>query len=91
MHPLINHQYIGPTPETRHEIRGLSSEEAYRLIGVNTLAGFEPVLHTHTAQGRQLTTPDGKLLTVVALHSSVAMSALGFESAVMSVLAFEQV
>ncbi|NUK11169.1 hypothetical protein HRW18_24960 [Streptomyces lunaelactis] len=76
---LINHQFFGPTPASRYEVRGLSSEEAYRLIGANTLAGFEPVVHTRTGKGDQLRTPDGNLLTVVALHGTGVMSVLEFE------------
>ncbi|MFE6743882.1 hypothetical protein [Streptomyces tubercidicus] len=79
MDSLITHQFIGPTPATRYTVDGLSSEEAYRLIGANTVAGFEPVVHTQTPQGDRLTTPDGNLLTVIALHGTQVMSTIAFE------------
>ncbi|WP_434600204.1 hypothetical protein [Streptomyces sp. A5-4] len=79
MDSLINHQFLGPNPASRYTVDGLSSEEAYRLIGINTMRGFEPVVHTQTAKGRRLTTRDGNLLTVVALHGTQVMSALAFE------------
>ncbi|MGW3378414.1 hypothetical protein [Streptomyces hydrogenans] len=50
--------------------RVLSEAEAYRLIGANTVAGFEPVTVTQGADGVPLTTPDGALLKVVALYGA---------------------
>ncbi|WP_331762268.1 hypothetical protein OG524_36510 (plasmid) [Streptomyces sp. NBC_01520] len=79
MDSLINHQFFGATPETRYNVAGLSSEEAYRLIGVNTMAGFEPVVHNRTAKGEPLRTRDGNRLTVVALHGTGVMSTIEFE------------
>jgi hypothetical protein len=78
MESMISHQFFGATPATRYTVAGLSSEEAYRLIGANTMAGFEPVVHTRTAAGEQLRTRDGNLLTVVALHGTKVMSAIDF-------------
>jgi hypothetical protein len=78
MESLISHQFFGATPATRYNVAGLSSEEAYRLIGANTMAGFEPVVHNRTAKGEQMRTRDGNLLTVVALHGTKVMSALEF-------------
>ncbi|GAA2330251.1 hypothetical protein ABZ851_32915 [Streptomyces sp. NPDC047049] len=79
MDSLITHQFIGPSPAARYAVDGLTSEEVYRLIGANTVAGFEPVVHTHTARGDQLRTRDGNRLTVVALHGTSVMSAIAFE------------
>ncbi|AJC62039.1 hypothetical protein [Streptomyces sp. 769] len=79
MESLINHQFFGPDRSTRYKVAGLSSEEAYRLIGANTMAGFEPVVHTRNAKGDQLRTRDGNLLTVVALHGTGVMSTIEFE------------
>ncbi|WP_331724002.1 hypothetical protein [Streptomyces sp. NBC_00005] len=56
---LISHRYFGWTPDTSYVTAGLSLEEAQRLIGANTLAGFEPVVYTRTPVG-----------DVVALHGS---------------------
>ncbi|MCX5055097.1 hypothetical protein [Streptomyces sp. NBC_00474] len=67
---LISHRYFGPTPNANYLTSGLSQDEAHRLIGANTLAGFEPVLYTRTPVGDHLRTRDGNLLTVVALHGS---------------------
>jgi len=80
MDSLISHQYFGPSPATRYEVAGLTSKEAYRLIGVNTMAGFEPVMLTRTAAGEPLRTRDGNRLTVVALHGTRVMSAITFEA-----------
>ncbi|MFD4528397.1 hypothetical protein ACFWP7_31665 [Streptomyces sp. NPDC058470] len=79
MDSLINHRFIGPNPATRYVTAGLTSDEACRLIGVNTLAGFEPVVHTRNARGEQLRSRDGNLLTVVALTGTGVMSAIEFE------------
>lgn len=79
MDSLINHRFIGPNPATHYVTAGLSTDEAHRLIGANTLAGFEPVVHTRTARGEQLRSRDGNLLTVVALTGTGVMSAIEFE------------
>ncbi|MFI9080963.1 hypothetical protein ACIGW8_31595 [Streptomyces sioyaensis] len=79
MDSLITHQFFGPNRATRYQTPGLSLDEAHRLIGANTVAGFAPVVHTRTAQGDQLRTRDGHLLTVVALHGTRVMSAIEFE------------
>ncbi|MFL4910896.1 hypothetical protein ACJ6WF_49365 [Streptomyces sp. MMS24-I2-30] len=79
MDSLITHHFLGSTRATRYQVRGLTSEEAYRLIGVNTLAGFEPVVHTRTAKGDQLRSRDGNLLTIVALHGSGVRGVIEFE------------
>ncbi|MFJ3099607.1 hypothetical protein [Streptomyces hydrogenans] len=50
--------------------RVLFEAEAHRLIGANVTAGFEPVTITHGVDGAPLTTPDGSLLKVVALHGT---------------------
>lgn len=76
---LINHQFLGPSTATRYNVAGLSPEEAYRLIGANTMAGFEPVVHTRNARGEQLRTRDGNRLTVVALTGSAVRGILAFE------------
>ncbi|MEU3341828.1 hypothetical protein [Streptomyces sp. NPDC006668] len=85
---LISHRYFGWTPDTSYETVGLSLEEGQRLIGANTLAGFEPVVYTQTPAGEQLRTRDGQLLTVVALHSSAFRRG---ESVVRGVIEIEQV
>ncbi|NUH42888.1 hypothetical protein HUF15_40430 [Streptomyces samsunensis] len=79
LEPLITHQFFGPDQATRYQIPGLSTDEAHRLIGANLVAGFDPVVHTRTARGDQLRTPDGRLLTVVALYGSRLMSVIWFE------------
>lgn len=76
---LINHRYFGWTPNTNYVTAGLSLEEAHRLIGANTLAGFEPVVYTHTPTGEQLRTHDGHPLTVVALHGSALRGVIEIE------------
>ncbi|MGK5628432.1 hypothetical protein [Streptomyces sp. URMC 123] len=75
MNLLINHQYIVPAGE----VDRLTSEEAYHLIGVNTVHGLDPVVHTQTAQGERLRTRDGNVLTVVALQGTEVKSVLAFE------------
>ncbi|MEV7003323.1 hypothetical protein AB0N62_37440 [Streptomyces sp. NPDC093982] len=70
MNALISHTYFGPTLATSYVTPGLSQEVAYRLIGINTLAGFEPVVYTRTPAGDQLRTRDGNPVTVVALTGS---------------------
>ncbi|MCX4657361.1 hypothetical protein [Streptomyces microflavus] len=75
----IHHQFFGPVPEARYTSTDLSEDQAYRLIGANTVAGFEPIVHTLTATGDRMRTPDGQPLTVVALHGTRLMSAIWFE------------
>ncbi|MFE9007449.1 hypothetical protein ACFYOY_35920 [Streptomyces sp. NPDC007875] len=79
MDALITHQFFGPDQATRYQTPGLNVDQAYRLIGANTVAGFEPVVHNRTAAGDQLRTRDGHLLTIVALHGTALMSAIWFE------------
>ncbi|MGW1615185.1 hypothetical protein ACWCQZ_38220 [Streptomyces sp. NPDC002285] len=79
MDARISHTYFGPTPEARYVTPGLSQEIAYRLIGINALAGFEPVIYTRTPAGEQLRTYDGDLLTVVALHGSALRGVIEIE------------
>jgi hypothetical protein len=57
----------------------LSLEEAPRLIGANTLAGFEPVVYSQTLAGEQLRTREGHLPTVVALQGSVVRGVIEIE------------
>ncbi|MGW1044790.1 hypothetical protein [Streptomyces sp. NPDC002547] len=79
MDALISHHFFGPTRAARDLTAGLSLEEAMRLIGMNTLAGFEPVVYTRTPAGDQLRTRAGRLLTVVALHGSAVRGAIEIE------------
>ncbi|MEU8883873.1 hypothetical protein [Streptomyces hydrogenans] len=71
----ITHFYFGPAPYENV----LSEAEAHRLIGANTVAGFESRVFSRGSDGGLLTTPDGALLTVVTLSGSAG---------VVSVLAF---
>ncbi|MFF5938994.1 hypothetical protein [Streptomyces sp. NPDC012508] len=63
---MVTYFYFGSTPQTRYS-EATTAEDAYRLIGANTVAGFEATVFTHDAADRQLTTPDGAPLVVVTL------------------------
>ncbi|GAA3015134.1 hypothetical protein [Streptomyces fulvorobeus] len=58
--------YFGPSRQT-WRMAEMPERDVYLTIGKNTLAGFEPVTFVFDAEGRRLRTPDGELLTVVAL------------------------
>ncbi|MFD4392584.1 hypothetical protein [Streptomyces sp. NPDC058495] len=64
----VTHIFFGlGSPVYEHVV---SEAEAHRLIGANTVAGFTPVVITEGADSAPLTTPDGSLLKVVALHGT---------------------
>ncbi|MDI3390480.1 hypothetical protein QIS99_30440 [Streptomyces sp. B-S-A8] len=77
---LITHHYLA-TPDTRYEVSDMDAATANQLIGVNTIAGFTPIVHRHTAAGEPLRTRDGDFLTVVALHGTSVVGVVAFEQA----------
>ncbi|WP_432197061.1 hypothetical protein [Streptomyces sp. bgisy027] len=79
MDSRISHTYFGPTPQARYVTPGMSQEMAYRLIGINALAGVKPVVYTRTTTGEPLRTVDGNRLTVVALHGSALRGVIEIE------------
>ncbi|MGW0121756.1 hypothetical protein [Streptomyces sp. NPDC003327] len=75
---VVTHFYLGLAPKARYEC-DLAEKAAYLVIGASVVAGFESVVFTHGAEGRELTTPDGTLLKVVTLFGSCGVvAALAF-------------
>ncbi|WP_432089682.1 hypothetical protein [Streptomyces sp. bgisy095] len=57
---------LGPMGSGWYET-AVTEADAYAALGRNVLGGFVLTVHTRTAQGEPLTTPDGERITVVVI------------------------
>ncbi|MFE0654176.1 hypothetical protein ACFVZH_37095 [Streptomyces sp. NPDC059534] len=68
----MSHVFLGAPREVRYECE-TSERAAYAVIGANVVAGFTPIQYALDVEGRRWRTPEGELLTVVAMTGSAGL------------------